>query len=62
MTLFDLIPTKIANDIKDLCNYTCESEYLHYQEWLEINDKDSDGHIYPIAERIRKWIDKEVPF
>ena len=62
MTLFDLIPTQIASDIKDLCNYTCEGEYLHHQEWLEVNDDDSDGHIYQTAERIREWINKEVPF
>ena len=62
LTLNDLIPTSIANDIKDLCNYTCEGEYLHHQEWLEVNDDDSDGHIYQTAERIREWINKEVPF
>ncbi len=62
LSIFDLIPTQIANDIKDLCNYTCEGEYLHHQEWLEVNDEDSDGHIYQTAERIREWINKEVPF
>jgi len=62
LTLNDLIPTSIANDIKDLCNYTCEGEYHHHQEWLEVNDEDSDGHIYQTAERIREWINKEIPF
>jgi|TARA_R100000789_G_C2974213_1_gene141594 hypothetical protein len=61
MTLFDLIPTQVANDIKDLCNYTCEGEYSNYEEWLEVNN-DPDGHIYQTAERIREWISKEVPF
>ena len=62
LTLFDLIPTKIAHDIKVLCDYTCEGEYFNYEEWLEINDADVDGHIYQTSERIRNWINKEVPF
>ena len=62
MTLLDLIPTQIAHDIKILCDYTCEGEYSNYEEWLEIHDEDEDGHIYQTAERIREWINKEVPF
>ena len=62
ITLNDLIPTNIANDIKYLCDYTCEGEYSNYEEWLEVNDDNPDGHIYQSAERIRKWINKEVPF
>jgi len=62
LTLFDLIPTGIAQDIKYLCNYTCEGEYSNYEEWLEINSDDLDGHIYQTSQRIRDWINDEVPF
>ena len=64
LTLFDLIPTKIANGIKELCAYTCDGEFHNYEEWLQIRtDNDNNyGHIYQLADHIRKWINKEVPF
>ena len=51
LTLNDLIPTKIANGIKELCDYTCEGEFINYKEWLTT-----------IADLIKNWINKEVPF
>ena len=64
LTLNDLIPTEIANEIKELCTYTCEGEYSNYQEWLQTmgDDNNNYGHIYQLADNIRKWINKEVPF
>ena len=64
LTLFDLIPTKIANGIKELCTYTCDGEFHNYEEWLQTmgDDDNNYGHIYQLADRIRKWINKEVPF
>ena len=34
LTLNDLIPTKMANNIKELCKYTCDGEFQNYKEWL----------------------------
>ena len=62
MTLLDLIPTSIVNDIKYLCEETSKEEYQDYQMWLEILGDDDDGHKYQVSERIKKWINKEVPF
>ena len=68
LTLFDLIPTKIANGIKELCTYTCDGEFHNYEEWLQTMGHDDDeyyhkhNHIYELAEHIREWINKEVPF
>ena len=64
LTLNDLIPTEIANEIKELCAYTCEGEYSNYQEWLQTmgDNNENYGHIYELADRIREWINKEVPF
>ena len=64
LTLFDLIPTKIANGIKELCTYTCDGEFHNYEEWLQTmgDDNNNYGHIYQLADNIRKWINKEVPF
>ena len=62
LTLNDLIPTSIANDIKYLCEETSKEEYQDYQIWLEIHREDDDGHKYQVSERIKEWINKEVPF
>ena len=64
LTLFDLIPTKIANGIKELCTYTCDGEFHNYEEWLQTmgDNNENYGHIYELADRIREWINKEVPF
>jgi len=64
LTLNDLIPTKIANGIKELCDYTCEGEFINYKEWLTTmgNSDESYGHIYELADLIKNWINKEVPF
>ena len=64
LPLFDLIPTKIANGIKELCTYTCDGEFHNYEEWLQTmgDDNNNYGHIYQLADNIRKWINKEVPF
>ena len=64
LTLNDLIPTKMANHIKELCTYTCDSEFNNYEEWLQTmsDDNENYGHIYELASQIRDWINKEVPF
>ena len=64
LTLNDLIPTKIANGIKELCAYTCYGEFHNYEEWLQTmgDNNENYGHIYELADRIREWINKEVPF
>jgi len=64
LTLNDLIPTKIANGIKELCAYTCDGEFHNYEEWLQTmgDNNENYGHIYELADRIREWINKEVPF
>ena len=64
LTLNDLIPTKMANNIKELCRYTCDGEFQNYKEWL-MTSGDADesyGHIYELASHIQNWINKEVPF
>ena len=63
LTLNDLIPTKIANGIKELCKYTCEGEFQNYKEWsTTMGDPDENyGHIYELADYIQDWINKEVP-
>ena len=48
----------MIEDVKYLCNWVCESEYTSYQKWIETSD--SEGHIYPLAQRIREYFDPPV--
>ena len=56
----------IIEDIKYLCQYTCEGEYANYQEWKEYNNGDDGyGHIYELAKRIQEYFDPpddDIPF
>ena len=56
----------VLEDIKYLCQYTCEGEYNNYQEWKEYNNGDDGyGHIYELAKRIQEYFDPpddDIPF
>ena len=51
-------------DIKELCNWVCESEQASFEEWMEELGDDSYGHIYQLADKIRKYFDPsvDIPF
>ena len=55
----------MIEDVKELCNYVCESEQSNFEQWIEEVGDDSFGHIYQLAERIRKYFDPpvdDIPF
>ena len=55
----------MIDDVKELCNYVCESEQSSYDDWIKEIGVDSYGHIYQLAERIRSYFDPpvdDIPF
>lgn len=45
------------NAINDIVDYLLANEYISYEEYLTENGEGA-GHIYDIAMRVRRWIDK----
>jgi bacterioferritin (cytochrome b1) len=45
------------NALNDVVDYILANEYISFEEYLEENG-DGEGHIYDIAMRLRRWIDK----
>ena len=45
------------NALNDVVDYVLANEYISFEEYLEENGN-GEGHIYDIAMRLRRWIDK----
>ena len=54
----------VMEDIKELCNWVCESEQSSFEEWMEEVGDEEFGNIYQLAEKIRNYFDPsvDIPF
>ena len=54
----------VMEDIKELCNWVCESEQSSFEDWMEEVGDEEFGHIYQLAEKIRNYFDPsvDIPF
>ena len=54
----------VMEDIKELCNWGCESVQSSFEVWMEEVGDEEFGHIYQLAEKIRNYFDPsvDIPF
>ena len=50
----------VMEDVKELCNYVCDAEQSSYDEWIKELGDDSYGHIYQLADKLRKYFDPPI--